>query len=58
MEQATERDKTIRRKTSIVMPGALLQTAKFAALEEERSVGGLPSRLAEQHLKARKGARR
>ena len=58
MEQAKVRDKATRRKTSIVIPDALLQEAKFAALEERRDVGALPSRLAEQHLKARNGARR
>ena len=58
MEQAQGRDKATRRKTSIVMPDALLQAVKSAALEEQADVGALPCRLAARYVKARTGARR
>ena len=46
------------RKTSLVIPDALLQRLKVACVEERTDVSALLCRLAEEWLKTRKGVRR
>jgi hypothetical protein len=58
MGTAPTKKSSERRKTSIVIPDALLQELKFAALEERTDVSALLCRLAESYLKTRKGSKR
>lgn len=56
--QGRGRGKATRRKSSIVIPGGLLQAVKFAALEERTDVSAPLGRLAEQYLTANTGRQR
>jgi hypothetical protein len=57
MGKAKGQEQVTRPKTSVVTPDRLPQELKFAAPEERTDVSALLGRLAEQHLKARRGGR-
>jgi len=57
MGKVKRQEQDTRRKTSIVIPDALLHRIKLAALEERTDVSALLCRLAEAYLKSRKGGR-
>ena len=51
-------DEDTRVRTSLLIPPELLHRLKVAAAEEQTDVSRLLCRIAEEHLKARKGGRR
>ena len=57
MGKANGQEQVTRPKTSMVVQNRPPQELKFAAPEERTDVSALLGRLAEQHLKARRGWR-